>query len=711
MKAGPLSSILVVERAGRLAASVAAGLLANLGARVICFEEVCGRPEADPLNWHEHPLSQQGKEGVKPSLQGDSRNQQWVELVARADVVIESIDSPAVKNLPVGSRCNAAKVHAVFTDLGLAQQSTQKKILNEFELQALTGAMAVTGHAGQAPQMIATPILELLTGINGATSIIAALRAKANETAVLDLAIYDSAVAFLGTFHSTALADPARQYRDGCRHPLIAPWNSYPTADGRIVLCSTTDVHWLRIATLIDRPEAIVDPRFSTTAARARNAAAVDAFIEPWTRARSTQSVLEALEKIAIPSGMIASIEDMLQEERRYQHVREVRRDDNSVIQCPINLVDFVVAAHCPIESVDLLKATESQVELVDLSQPSIETPVNRAKPINELTGALDKPLSGIRVIEIGPYTAGPYAGRLLADLGADVIKVEPFGGEVSRKWLPSFNGLSGYFQNYNAGKKSLFLDFQKPDDGQRLWQLLATADVLIQNLGPGALARAGFGSEAVLAQRPDLIYCSISGFGASAKARLAVDTVVQAASGVMALVGNDAATREQRALKIGMSIADLIAAHVCALSVVARLGVQGAAAQGGPVDISMLRSLAWMTQLAWSQPNDDLPKGVTLECTDGYVFSLDWQKLQSRSFSATTPLISVRAMLEQFSADGISGVEVREPCAVLTTGLTSERYLLQWVQDLDTRVPILTTPHRWSNIVPGVHSCVMALT
>ena len=186
---------------------------------------------------------------------------------------------------------------------------------------------------------------------------------------------------------------------------------------------------------------------------------------------------------------------------------------------------------------------------------------------------------------------------------------------------------------------------------------------------------------------------------------------MVQAASGVMALVGNDAATREQRALKIGLSIADLIAAHVCALSVVARLGVQGAAAQGGPVDISMLRSLAWMTQLAWSQPNDDLPKGVTLECTDGYVFSLDWQKLQSRSFSATTPLISVRAMLEQFSADGISGVEVREPCAVLTTGLTSERYLLQWVQDLDTRVPILTTPHRWSNIVPGVHSCVMALT
>ena len=683
MKAGPLSSILVVERAGRLSAAVAAGLLANLGARVIRFEEVCGRPETDPLIWHEHPVSLQGKEIFLPDLQGANQYEQWAELVARADVVIESIDSSAPKNLPVGSQCDAAKVYAVFTDLGLAQQAKQKKVLQEFELQALTGAMAVTGHAGQAPQMIATPILELLTGINGATSIIAALRAKASKTAVLDLAIYDSAVAFLGTFHSTALADSARQYRDGCRHPLIAPWNSYPTADGRIVLCSTTDAHWVRIATLIGRPEAIVDPRFSTTAVRARNVAAVDALIEPWTRTRSTQSVLEALEKIAIPSGMIASIDDMLYEEQRYQHVREATRQDNTVIQYPI--------------------------ELVDLPKPSIETPLNLVKPTNDLKGVLDKPLSGIRVLEIGPYTAGPYAGRLLADLGAEVIKVEPLGGEVSRKWLPSFNDLSGYFQNYNAGKKSLFLDFQKPDDGQRLWQLLSTADVLIQNLGPGALARAGFGPEAVLARRPDLIYCSISGFGASAKVRPAVDTVVQAASGVMALVGNDAATRGQRALKIGLSIADLIAAHVCALSIVARLGLQDAAAEGGSVDISMLRSLSWMTQLAWSQHNDDLPTGVTLECTDGYVFSLDRQRLQSLSPSIMTSLLSVSDRLGQFSAAGITGVEVREPYVVLTADLTSERKLLQWVQDLEVRVPILATPHRWSNRVPTVHSCVEA--
>jgi crotonobetainyl-CoA:carnitine CoA-transferase CaiB-like acyl-CoA transferase len=176
-----------------------------------------------------------------------------------------------------------------------------------------------------------------------------------------------------------------------------------------------------------------------------------------------------------------------------------------------------------------------------------------------------------------------------------------------------------------------------------------------------------------------------------------------------MALVGNDAATRGQRALKIGLSIADLIAAHVCALSIVARLGLQDAATESGSVDISMLRSLSWMTQLAWSQHNDDLPTGGTLECTDGYVFSLDWQKLQSLSPSIMTSLLSVSDRLEQFSAAGITGVEVREPYAVLTATLTSERKLLQWVQNLEVRVPILTTPHRWSNRVPTVHSCVEA--
>lgn len=685
MKAGPLASILVVERAGRLSAGVAAGLLANLGARVIRFEEVCGRPETDPLSWHDHPVSLRDKEIFIPDSQGDMRTQQWDELAARADVVIESIDSLASKGLPIRSQSHSTKVHAIFTDLGLIQQSKQRKILQEFELQALTGAMAVTGHAGQAPQMIATPILEFLTGINGATSIIAALRAKAGETALLDLAIYDSAVAFLGTFHSSALADPARQYRDGCRHPLIAPWNSYPTDDGRIVLCSTTDAHWHRIATLIDKPEAIVDPRFSTTAVRARNAAAVDALIEPWTRTRSTQSALEALEKIGIPSGMIASIHDMLKEEKIYAHVQATTLQDNSVIQCPI--------------------------ELVDLSRAKVNTLLRVVKPLRCLEGALDKPLSGIRVLEIGPYTAGPYAGRLLADLGAEVIKVEPLGGEVSRKWLPSFNDVSGYFQNYNASKKSIFLDFQKSDGGETLWQLIGMTDVLIQNLGPGALARAGFGPEAVLAQRPDLIYCSISGFGASAKVRPAVDTVVQAASGVMALVGNDAATRAQRALKIGLSVADLIAAHVCALSVVARLGLQGAVPEGGSVDISMLRSLSWMTQLAWAQHNDDLPIGVTLECTDGYVFSLDLPRVQSLSTNITASLRSVSDLLALCSAAGITSVEVREPYAVLKADLTIERQLLQWVPERELRVPILTTPHRWSSMVPMVQSCVVAFT
>ena len=178
-----------------------------------------------------------------------------------------------------------------------------------------------------------------------------------------------------------------------------------------------------------------------------------------------------------------------------------------------------------------------------------------------------------------------------------------------------------------------------------------------------------------------------------------------------MALVGNDATTREQRALKIGLSIADLIAAHVSALSIVARLGLKGSVPEGGLLDISMLRSLAWMTQLAWPERNETLPNGIVLECADGYVFSLNPQARQETLLGGTSRSLSVAAVLAQFKVTEVFAVEVREPYAVLKANLTVERELLQWVQAGEEWVPLLTTPHRWSSAVPKVTSCITAFS
>ncbi len=150
------------------------------------------------------------------------------------------------------------------------------------------------------------------------------------------------------------------------------------------------------------------------------------------------------------------------------------------------------------------------------------------------------KVLEGVRVIEQGTFITGPNAGMLLADLGAEVIKVEkPGSGDPFR----AFKGglYSPHFQTYNRNKRSVTLNTKEPEDLALFDQLIADADVYIQNFRPGTAERLGAGEERLRALNPGLIYCSISGFGQDGPAagRPAYDTVAQAASGFLSLLIN----------------------------------------------------------------------------------------------------------------------------------------------------------------------------
>jgi len=124
--------------------------------------------------------------------------------------------------------------------------------------------------------------------------------------------------------------------------------------------------------------------------------------------------------------------------------------------------------------------------------------------------------LEGIRVLELTQIMAGPFCGMLLADLGAEVIKIEnPRGGDDSRRMAPPYyNGESAAFVAVNRNKYGIALDIRTPQGSELLWRLIETADVLVENFRPGTMARLGFGYEQVHVKQPRLIYCSISGFG-----------------------------------------------------------------------------------------------------------------------------------------------------------------------------------------------------
>ncbi len=206
-------------------------------------------------------------------------------------------------------------------------------------------------------------------------------------------------------------------------------------------------------------------------------------------------------------------------------------------------------------------------------------------------------PLSGIRVIDLSTVLAGPYATMLLADLGADVVKVEPPDGDATRGWGPPWVGdaaagtqTAAYFLAVNRNKRAIRLDLKAPDGAEVLRRLLAGADVLVENFRPGGLERLGFGEDALRALQPRLVHLAISGYGPTGPAadRPGYDFVIQAVGGLMSITG-DADEDGGRPTKVGVAISDVVSGLYATIGVLAALLARDDAGQR--VDVSLLGS------------------------------------------------------------------------------------------------------------------------
>lgn len=199
-------------------------------------------------------------------------------------------------------------------------------------------------------------------------------------------------------------------------------------------------------------------------------------------------------------------------------------------------------------------------------------------------------PLEGIRVIEIGNYMAGPFCGMQLADLGADVVKVEePSAGDLSRRLPPIVDGESGQFPRLNRGKRSLALDL-KDDEGRAIFRALALrADVVVENLRPGTMRDLGLGPDLLMRENGRLIYAAISGWGQDGPYadRPALDIIVQATSGLMSVTGEEGGAP----VKVGVAIADLSAALYATIGILAALRARDRDGTGQLVDVAMFES------------------------------------------------------------------------------------------------------------------------
>lgn len=210
-------------------------------------------------------------------------------------------------------------------------------------------------------------------------------------------------------------------------------------------------------------------------------------------------------------------------------------------------------------------------------------------------------PLEGIRVLDLSARLAGPYATMILADLGADVIKVEPpERGEASRHIEPMINGESSYFISINRGKRSVGLDFRKPEGRELLLRLVDQADVFIENFVPGTVARYELDYAAVAERNPRIVYASISGFGQTGPDRAlpAFDIVTQAMSGFLSITGHPGGPPA----RAGISLSDLASGVFTALGILAAIIERQKSGRGQYLDISMIEAQVALMENAFTR-------------------------------------------------------------------------------------------------------------
>jgi crotonobetainyl-CoA:carnitine CoA-transferase CaiB-like acyl-CoA transferase len=627
-----LTGLVVVERAGRIAAAACGSLLASLGARVIRVELAAEAEALPQKSYAERVLRTGGKERVQLDPKSGDFDKQWTRLFEAADVLVCDPPLPREADHKILSSLLAqdagAKVVCAISPAGLNGTDLPLEAPDAL-VQAVSGVMAVTGGDDDRPEFVRVPVAQLTTAVIAVASILAALRVQRRDGTgqLIDLSLIEVMADQLRTHVPLIVNGTTRGFRIGCRHPLVAPWNVYRARDGWMMICGPSDIHWQGLLDIMERSDLKTEPKFESASARRTNVGEVDAIVQHWVGSHTIADAVAAIAPLGMPAGPAQSVEQVVAD--------EVLRETGTVLQSQDGERPQYAAGNALRLSRTPAQPFNERKEYVreiprDLREPQRNPAASRPRP----------PLEGVRVVELTRYAAGPLAGLVLASLGADVVKIETPGGEDCRDWAPRVGDVSGYFANYNFRKRSLVLDLRKPDAREQLTGLLADADVFLQNLRPGVLDRMGFGPDAVTARHERVVYASISGFGLHGPQLAALDTVMQGRLGLTAVTGDGRVP-----LRVGYSIADQLAGHYCAAGILASLHERERSGRGQIVDISMADAIAWLTQLAWN-PGASESEVSQWQARDGWIVAAAGEQAVTHALKGAPTLEHTRAEL-----------------------------------------------------------------
>ena len=545
-----LSDTRVLEIGNRIGVSICAGLLRDAGANVTT---------------------------AMPANVADLR-----AAAAQTDVLITSSDTDPVwigHALREAAQADPRLILVDITGAG-AFGPLAGLALTDLQVQAMCGLMDSTGVTGAPPTAIGFPVVEVSAGIYGAIGATVALISRDRDGIgqEVDVALYDCAVNALTTFLPKALAGGSAS-RIGNRHPLGAPWNTYPTSAGWALICAVSDDQWTRLSGMID-PALASDARFRAVADRVTHVDALDAVMSRWTSSFSTLDLLDRCEKFNIPCGPIIRVEDLASD--------------------PNVLHRGMIVSHGAVDA-DPTARTPGVPFKMHIGQ-AIEG--NRAARNPGAASAASRPghkppLRGIRVVEVGQYTTAPLVAKNLAALGAEVVKVEPAEGDATRFWKPGQGDMGYFFAMTNTDKSVVTVNLKSAAGRDNFCTLLRGADVLVENMRPGALESLLGAGCAPIELNPALVHCAISGFGVDSAypGRPAFDTIAQAMCGMMDLTRAGGVPT-----KAGISAADILGGQVALFAILCSLrDGAGTTHAGASVDLAMQDVGVWATYPAWS--------------------------------------------------------------------------------------------------------------
>ncbi len=621
----PLCGLRVLECAGTVGGAYAGRLLSDLGADVVLVEG----PAGDPLrrrgpfcaapggrSWSAAVAAlHAGKRSVTAA--DDGTGDALVEALARqADVLLRN-PGPGARLVDdaLVARAEAANPGLVVADLTAYGRTGPYAGGDDPDLvvSARSGILSITSTVGAAstfagppsPLRYAGEAAWVFGGCHLAVAVLGALHARLHHGLGqrVDVSAMESVVAVLATAVPTFTYTGKVAKHDAPK--IVRPWAIYELADGEVSIQCTEDAQWRALARVLERQDWLDRADWATTDGRIADSDAVEAAVAAELRSRPTGVFLAGAHAAGVPATVVQTNAEVLAwpqlTGREFFVPATVEGGDGGPIVAPRSPLRFGRRPLPRAASAPRLGAHGAAV-----LDEWASTPPRTFAPTSP--GRTDiAPLDGVRIADLTWVWAGPFSTMQLAHLGADVVKVESHTRvDVVRRLPPYADGepgvdRSGYFHQYNQGKRGTDLDLTTTADRATFEALVATADLVVDNMRAGALSRMGYDDERLAALNPRLIVSSITGFGDAGpdRDRTAYGAIINCLSGVAAITGRPGGGP----VDLQLSLADPCAGLHAAIGMLAALYRRRTTGVVERVDCTMVE--AWIAAFPWGVLNE----------------------------------------------------------------------------------------------------------